>query len=274
MALVGTSNTQKQINNTHISMKKINLLGLLLITISWPTLAKPSPYYYEMRVYRFANEAQKKIVEDYWQSAGVPALNRLGISTVGIFSEADQKDGLKLYVLIPYKSLSQFEKLPNQLQADVAYQQTAKAYLDTDPASPAYDRYESSLGKAFRDWPVIKPTPLSGLKSSRVYEYRLYESHSEAKGQSKIDMFNQGGEINIFVRLGFNPVFFAQTILGTKQPNLTYMTTFDNRESRDAHWKAFGSDPEWNRIKVLPEYQKNMTKAEVHFLTPTEYSQI
>ena len=77
-------------------MKKINLLGLLLIAISWTALAKPSPSYYEMRVYRFANEAQKKVVENYWQLAAIPAINRLGIPTVGVFSEADQKEGLKL----------------------------------------------------------------------------------------------------------------------------------------------------------------------------------
>ena len=87
-------------------------------------------------------------------------------------------------------------------------------------------------------------------------------------------MFNEGGEINIFVRLGFNPVFYAQTIMGGKQPNLVYMTTFDNRKSRDEHWKAFGADSEWNRIKALPEYDHAMTKNETHFLTPTEYSQI
>ncbi|MFN8357987.1 MAG: NIPSNAP family protein [Spirosomataceae bacterium] len=253
---------------------KTLLLSLGILCISISLVAKPSPYYYEMRIYKFANESQKKVVEDYWQQTAIPALNRLNIPAVGVFNEADQKEGIKLYVLIPYKSLSQFEKLPAQLQADATYQQAAKVYLDTDPASPAYDRYESSLGKAFQDWPVMKLPPLTGPKNTRVYEYRLYESHSETKGLSKIHMFNQGGEINIFVRLGFNPVFFAQTIIGAKQPNLTYMTTFDDKASRDAHWKAFSSDAEWTRLKTLPEYQKNMTKAEIHFLTPTDFSQI
>ena len=87
-------------------------------------------------------------------------------------------------------------------------------------------------------------------------------------------MLFRSGEINIFVRLGFNPVFYAQTIIGGKQPNLVYMTTFDNKKSRDEHWKAFGADSEWNRIKALPEYDHAMTKAEIHFLTPAEYSQI
>lgn len=250
------------------------LMMSLLIIGAQPALAKDKRQYYEMRVYRFTSETQKKMVEDYFRTAAIPALNRLGINTVGVFGEADQKDGMKLYVMMPFKSIEQFLQLPEKLAGDAAYQKAAATYLNSDPASPAYDRYESSLMQAFVNWPELKVPTTAAPKSERVYEYRLYESHSEVKGQKKIDMFNAGGEINIFVRLGFNPVYYAQTIVGAKQPNLTYMTTFDNKASRDAHWKAFGEDSEWNRIKVLPEYDHAMTKAEIHFLTPMDYSQI
>jgi hypothetical protein len=257
-------------------LKRIITLSIFLLATMFAitTFAKSKPQYYETRVYSFKTAAQKTVVEDYFKNAAIAAYNRAGIASVGVFDEADQKDGLKLYVLIPYKSLEEFSKIGAKLSADAVYQQAAKPYLDTDHTTPAYERFESSLSVAFKDWTTLKVPTTSAPKSERVYEYRLYESHSEAKGNKKVDMFNEGGEINIFVRLGFNPVFYAQTIMGGKQPNLVYMTTFDNKKSRDEHWKAFGADSEWNRIKALPEYDHAMTKAEIHFLTPLEYSQI
>lgn len=257
-------------------IKRIITIALIFIIniFTSSTFAKNKEQYYEIRVYSFKNASQKSVVEDYFKNVAIAAYNRAGISSVGVFDETEQKDGLKLYVIIPYKSMDEFVKLPNKLLTDTQYQQAAKSYLDADFAAPAYERYESSLSVSFKNWSSLKKPNTNAPKSERIYEYRLYESHSEAKGDKKIDMFNSGGEINIFVRLGFNPVFFAQTIIGAKQPNLVYMTSFDNKASRDAHWKAFSADSEWNRIKGLPEYDHAMTKAEVHFLTPTEYSQI
>jgi hypothetical protein len=235
---------------------------------------KKDRQFYEMRVYRFKNETQKALTEDYLRSAALPALNRAGIAPVGVFGEADQKDGLKLYVLIPYRSLEQMDALTDKLAADATYQQAAAPYLNAPSNEPAYDRIESSLLHAFPHWPTLKAPTTSAPKSARVYEYRIYLSATEKTGLKKIEMFDTGGEIGIFERLGFNPMFFSQVIVGGKLPCLAYMTTFDNRESRDAHWKAFGSDPEWKRISGLPEYQNVMTTAETHFLTPTEYSQL
>ncbi|PWK17457.1 NIPSNAP protein [Arcicella aurantiaca] len=257
-------------------LKRISAFAIFLLATMFAitSFAKGKPEYYEIRVYSFKTAVQKTVVEDYFKNAAIPAYNRAGVTSVGVFDEADQKDGLKLYVLIPYKSLDDVVKVSAKLSADAVYQQAGKPYLDADHTTPAYERFESSLSVAFKNWTSMKVPTTNAPKSERVYEYRLYESHSEVKGNKKVHMFNEGGEIDIFVRLGFNPVFYAQTIIGGKQPNLVYMTTFDNRKSRDEHWKAFGADSEWNRIKVLPEYDHAMTKAEIHFLTPTEYSQI
>ncbi len=45
------------------------------------------PQYYELRIYTTKSEAQQKLISDYWQKAAVPAYNRLGIPTVGVFTE-------------------------------------------------------------------------------------------------------------------------------------------------------------------------------------------
>ncbi|MGS0524812.1 hypothetical protein ACU8V7_06055 [Zobellia nedashkovskayae] len=50
------------------------------------------------------------------------------------------------------------------------------------------------------------------------------------------------------------------------------MTTFANKESRDAHWKAFGTAEKWLELKANPNYQNNVSKADIILLYPTEYS--
>jgi len=125
---------------------------------------------------------------------------------------------------------------------------------------------------AFEKMPEPALPNLSAPKAERVYELRSYESPSEQYHVNKVQMFNAGGEVSLFKRLNFNAVFYADVLVGSHMPNLMYMTTFNNKADRDAHWKTFGSDPEWKALSSKPEYQHNVSKAEITFLHPTEYS--
>lgn len=113
-------------------------------------------------------------------------------------------------------------------------------------------------------------------KKSRIFELRRYEHASESAGKKKLEMFNDAGEVDIFKRLGFNPVFFGETLIGGSRPNLTYMVTFDDMAAHDSHWKAFGGDPEWAKLKAIPDYAdaKLVSRITSTFLLPAEFSQI
>jgi hypothetical protein len=50
------------------------------------------------------------------------------------------------------------------------------------------------------------------------------------------------------------------------------MTTFNSKDDREAHWKAFFGDDYWKVLSAKPEYQHNVSKADITFLHPTEYS--
>jgi hypothetical protein len=113
---------------------------------------------------------------------------------------------------------------------------------------------------------------LTSAKNERVYELRSYESATEDLYRNKVEMFNEGGEITLFKRLNFNAVFYAEVISGKRMPNLMYMTTFDNMQSRDAHWKTFVDDPEWKKLSTMPNYQHNVSKADIMLLKPESYS--
>jgi hypothetical protein len=230
-----------------------------------------SPYF-ELRTYTLKNDAQQKLVEDYLKNAAIPALNRLGVKTVGVFTEVKPEGQTRLYVFIPFNSLSDFQHVTGGLDKDAEYQKLGSAYLNAPATEPAYERIESSFLKAFAHMPQVE---LPGLQP-RIFELRQYQSATENAGKKKIEMFNDKGEIDIFKRLGFKPVFFGETLIGPLRPNLTYMVTFDDMAAHDSHWKAFGSDPEWKKISAVPEYAdaKLVSKITSTMIQPASYSQI
>ena len=228
--------------------------------------------WYELRTYTFANEAQQQLTGVYLEQAYLPALNRAGVVHVGVFSEWQPQGTASTFLLIPFDSIEAFAAINAKLASDAAYGKAGEAYLSAPPANPAYERIESSLLRAFLHMPLIEVPE----KKERLFELRCYESPSESAGQKKIEMFNDAGEIDIFKKVGARPVFFGETIVGERRPNLTYMLCFDNMEAHDTHWKAFGTDPEWKKISGLPEYSdaKLISKITRTFLKPAGYSQV
>lgn len=162
-------------------------------------------------------------------------------------------------------------KPPQLLAKDQAYQAAGKAYIKSAFKEPAYTRMETIVLEAFSGMPKHQKSGETAPMSERVYELRSYECPSEARHLNKVDIFN-AGEIDVFKELDFNPVFFARVIAGSKMPNLMYMTTFPDRATRDTRWKAFGTAPGWEKLKVMPKYQDNMNKSVVTFLRPTDNS--
>lgn len=231
-----------------------------------------SPEFYELRVYHLKNGKQRKLVENYFQNAAIPALNRLGSKNIGVFTEYLPQGFTKLVALIPFNSLDDYLAIADKLANDQTYQQAGSEYLTADATAPAYERIESSLLKAFSNMPRLEVPE----KKSRIFELRRYESPNETAGKKKIEMFNQAGEIAIFKRVGLTPVFFGETLIGPMRPNLTYMLTFDDMQEHDQNWKTFGSDPEWKKISGMPEYADAKIISNIHrtFLVPASFSQI
>lgn len=228
--------------------------------------------FYELRVYMLKDQRQQQLVEDYFRNAAIPALNRLGSKNIGVFSELKPSGQTKLYVLIPYNSLNDYNAVWDRLSADAVYQQKAAAYLNAPASDPAYERIESSLLIAFTHMPTLH----APAKKPRIFELRRYEHASESAGKKKLEMFNDAGEVDIFKRLGFDPVFFGETLIGGLRPNLTYMVTFDDMAAHDSHWKAFGNDPAWAKLKAIPDYSdaRLVSRITSTFLVPADFSQI
>ncbi len=241
---------------------------------SKPEIIQADYQYYQMITYSFENTKQATTTDDYLKSVYLPHLKKSGISNIGVFKliQSEELTDLKTYVLIPFSSLTQIEDIYESTAAIHESQQASQAYITASQDEPPYQRMESTIMKAFADMPFMEMPSFDTPRSQRVYELRSYESANERLYHNKVDMFNAGGEVTLFDRLEFNAVFYAEVISGAKMPNLIYMTTFSNQESRDAHWDAFREAPEWLKLKAMPKYQKNVSHADLIFLYPTEYS--
>ncbi len=233
----------------------------------------------ELRTYRFASEAKLKTFADFLAQAYVPALNRAGVTPVGVVRlfKADnpkltlEADELKLYVLLPHADLAAALTLPARLEADTVLAPLAKAVLGTPLADPVYERFETQLMLGFSACPTVEvPT----LAAGRLLQLRIYESHNDARARLKIEMFNEGGEIALFRKLGLTPVFFGQSIAGTLLPNLTYMISFESAAAQEAAWAAFIKHPDWEKLKADPKYADTVSRITNLVLRPLPGSQI
>jgi hypothetical protein len=233
--------------------------------------------YYEIKIYRITSKQQEEKTEAFLKLAYVPALHRAGIAKVGVFTPIEKDTvyfGKRIFVFIPYSTFDQFSQLDAKLQHDQQFQTAGNEYLKSAFDAAPYERIETILIQAFVNHPQFEIPVLSGPVSERVYELRSYESATEKLYVNKVQMFNQGDEIGLFKRLGFNAVFYGEVLAGSRMPNLMYMTSFNSITARDEHWKAFSNDAQWKKLTAMPEYAHNVSKADIFLLHPTDYSDL
>jgi len=255
------------------------LLPVVILFLSAPGFAAPAAggkEVYEIKVYRYNSADQEKGVDDYLQHVLIPSLHKTGIVKIGVFKPLanDTAAEKKIYVFIPFKSLEQWHSQAVSPKAEPAAGAPGGAYVNAAYNVLPYIRMESILLEAFPLATQMQLPALKGPHEEHIYELRSYESPTEQYNASKVKMFNTGGEIALFKRLGFNGIFYAEVLSGSHMPNLMYMTSFDNKQARDDHWKAFGNDDEWKKLKALPEYQNNVSKAEVVLCHAAPYSDL
>ena len=242
-----------------------------------PQAGAPAREFYELRRYTLRRGPATALVNTYLEQALLPACQRAGTGPVGVFNVSIGPNSPTTYVLIPHRAADGFARLPEQLMADAAYQAAGKAYLETPATSPAFVRVETSLMRAFSSIPRLE-LPFGGGEAgrrSRLFEMRIYESHSEKAALKKIEMFNTG-EIAIFRKAGLMPVFFGETIVGPSMPNLTYMLVYEDMAARDKYWSAFQGLPEWKALASTPGFTDPEIVSSITnmYLRPAAFSQI
>jgi hypothetical protein len=193
---------------------------------------------------------------------------------VGVFAPIanDTAVDKRLFVWMPLKSINEIDELDQQIEKLDPMGEEALIHLENADSSLPYNRIEKILTHAFKNHPQYATKSNLTKTSSRVFEYRSYESPTENMHLRKVHMFNEGGEVNLFARLNFNAVFYSKVIAGSRMPNLIYMTSFNNMEDRNEHWKSFTADPFWKKLSAAKEYLKTVSKNETILMNARDYA--
>ena len=253
---------------------KIFYLFLFLFTLSQSSYSKPkNKDFYQLRVYHLKDDSQVTMTDDFLKNAYLPALHRLGIKNIGVFKPItnDTASDKRIYVLIPFSSSEQWVTISDKINSDPVFNASAKDFVAADSKMPPYVRMESVLLDAFPKQPhLVFPEQKD---AERIFELRSYESPTLHLARKKMDMFNKD-EINIFNRLGFDPVFYGKVISGSRMPNLMYLPVFKSVEDRDAQWKVFSNDAKWKEISSDPENENKVSVSHIDsiLMHSTDYS--
>jgi hypothetical protein len=231
--------------------------------------------FYLLRRYSLSSGPPQQAATAYFRDALVPALNRAGITPVGVFAMTLGAATPSIDVLMPSTSVDTLITLEDRLADDAEYQKAGSAFLNAPNEQPPFGRIECSLMQAFKAWPKLTLPPTTAKNEPRVFEMRSYESADQTNHRLKVDMFNNG-ECEVFRNAGFKNVFFADVLVGQRMPKLTYIVSYGSITERQERWTAFQTSDGWKELSHRPKYSvpgmlSNITD---EILTPTPYSQI
>jgi hypothetical protein len=230
--------------------------------------APASKSVFEIRVYHVSRTANAKTrLEQYFTEALIPFLNKHSVK-VGAFTDYSLEEPVRLTLILAYPDASAWANAKAGMLTNAEYLKATISYNAIPAAEAVYLRYETFLLEGFDRFPsVIVPAEKKGL-----YEMRTYEGASEDAVSRKVKMFNSE-EIDLFLKVGLQPVFFGQIVAGEYMPALTYMVGFRDMADRDATWAKFGGSEEWKTMSSKPEYANSVSNIRRIFLVPTPYSQ-
>ncbi|HVA95147.1 MAG TPA: NIPSNAP family protein [Candidatus Dormibacteraeota bacterium] len=231
--------------------------------------------FYQLRQYHINNGPQRKLCNDFFRNALIPALGRLGIGPVGVFDLSIGPQTPTMYVLMPGRSAETLATVESHLGRDAGYEKAGAAFLNAPAKEPAFDRMESTFLQAFEKWPKLILPAATPTRGPRVFELRIYENATDQDHRRKMEMM-QSGEADIFAKNGFEQIFYSETLIGPRLPNLTYMLCFESMAARDKQWAAFRESEDWKTFSKQPQYafEPIVSRITSLILTPTAYSQI
>ena len=227
--------------------------------------------YYQLRKYTLRTGPHLTLMQQYFEHALIPKLNRMGMDPIGAFKLDIGPETPTLYLLIPATSIETLITLDLRLSDDAAFLKAGAGFWSAPASAPACLRVESSLMSAFKGWPKLTAPE----DTKRIFQLRTYESATDGGHRRKVEMFNSA-EIRLFTKAGFTPVFFGDVLVGNRLPALTYMLTFSDVADLSAKWAAFGSDPAWKELSSQPQNQDIEIVSNISnlYLSPLACSQI
>lgn len=237
---------------------------------------RPSNQYIEVRFIHMRNSHtfQPKRLIRFLENHHLPMTKRNDFGPVGYFNVTMGADQPMLMMILTYDSLEDMEAKMEQKLSDKPWMSAADEIGSM--AEPPFVRVESSLLRAFDGMPRLEiPSSPDDPKLPRLFDLRIYQAETFRDVREKINMFNKG-EIALFRKVGINPVFFGQAIIGSKLPNLTYMVWYEDLEARQIAWEKFLASPEWKAMSSRKEWANEEIVSNISNIqmTPLPFSEI
>jgi hypothetical protein len=108
-------------------------------------------------------------------------------------------------------------------------------------------------------------------QDKRVYEMRVYYAP-----EGKLEELNarfRNHTLKLFEKHGMTNVGYWEPLGDNPQRKLVYFLAYSSREAREASWKAFMADPEWQKAYKASEVNgKLVERVESVFFQATDYS--
>ena len=118
--------------------------------------------------------------------------------------------------------------------------------------------------------PAPDPAP---EQQTPVYELRIYYP-APGKAAALNARFREH-TLALFEKHGMRNIAYWNELPTKDAPEgrVIYVLSYPSRQARDADWKAFGADPEWQAVVARSEAQgKLVTRVDSVFMTATDYS--
>jgi hypothetical protein len=252
----------------------IHAAALLLLACAAPADDRPADgRVYELRIYH-CNPGKLDALNTRFREHTTKLFEKHGMTNVGYWTptDADKGRGDTLIYLLAFPSREAAERSWAAFRDDPEWK-SVKAESEKDGVLVA--RVESIF---------LRPTdysadPLESCceagETPMTYELRTYTA-----SPGKMDDLNKRFRehtTKLFEKHGMTNVGYWLPVDSDKSAEkLIYLLAFPSREAAAASWKAFGEDPEWQRVYKAsqPDGVPLAAKVESVFLAPTDYSPI
>ncbi len=126
-----------------------------------------------------------------------------------------------------------------------------------------------AVGAFLAGWFVNPNEAAEAQAMNHVFELRTYTT-SEGALPGLLERF-RGGETDLFEKFGMRGVgYWVPADAPGSENTLVYILAHESRDAARASWQAFGSDPDWARMREASG--RLVTNVESVFLVPTDFS--
>ncbi len=178
----------------------------------------------------------------------------------------------QMAVIYGFQSMEEMASVGRKFTED---KESSAAFEKWESApEPGFDQFTRTLLQATDYSPEVSALG-EPPKTPRIFELRVYHSPTMKQLKALHERF-AGPEIRIFHRVGIHPILYTTTLYGANLPSLTYLIPFEDLAAREKAWNAFGSDPEWLKVRKesIEQHGQISSVIQISLFKATAYSPI